>query len=403
MFSIIIVWVGRGMVMPFTIIFFTQIVGLEGGIVGGGIAAASILGLTAVTVTAGLIDRVGGKPVLVSAIVIMGVAYTLLAWAESIWPYLIFTMFFYIASQSYWPAIDSLTASLAYEGKVITAFSMVRVGNAVGIGTGGLLGGVLVSGGGLVEYRVMFIVAGLLFIAGAAVIWFVVPAPKIVDRNDGTDEPDVGWSYVLRDRTFLYGMLLLFVLVLGFTQMSMSVPPFLRAEAGASEGYIGLLFFMNTVAVIALQVPIASRVDRGNTGVLLAVAALFWAGAFGLMLLTVDTASAAVLVFASFTLGELLFMPLTAVVPVRLAPVHLRGRYFSMLSMTWGASAAIATLVAGLIQDVENAGIIWPIMAAIMVLAAGAALRLRNSKRLQHEPFETPLPGATPAPANLGD
>jgi len=403
MLSIVIIWIGRGMVIPFTIIFFTQIVGLKGSLVGGGIAAASITGLTAVTVTAGLIDRFGGKPILVTSILLMGTAYTLLAWAESIVPFLAFTMIFYVASQSYWPAIDSLTASLAHEGRVVTSFSMIRVGNAVGIGIGGLFGGVMVSGGGLNEYRAMFIAGGVLFIVGAALIWLLVPAPAL---DDGSDDPNAeapGWSQVLQDRTFLYGMLLLFVLVLGFTQMNMSVPPFLRAEAGASEGYIGLLFFLNTIAVIALQVAVAARVDRGNAGLLLSVAALFWAAAFGFMVMTVDYQYAAVAVFAMFTLGELLFMPLTAVVPVRLAPVRLRGRYFSLLSMTWGGSAAIATLVAGWIQDVDNPAIIWPIMSVIMIAAAGGAIRLCKSSRLRYVPPAPPVAAPGASPANAGD
>ncbi|MEZ4520087.1 MAG: MFS transporter [Thermomicrobiales bacterium] len=180
----------------------------------------------------------------------------------------------------------------------------------------------------------------------------------------------------------------------------MSVPPFLRAEAGASESFIGLLFFLNTVAVIAIQVPIASRVDRGNAGLLLMVAALFWAAAFGSMMLTVDAASAAYLVFAMFTLGELLFMPLTAVFPVRLAPRRLRGRYFSLLSMTWGGSSAIATLVAGWIQDVDDPTIIWPIMAGIMVVAALGAIRLRESERLR-PPTVEPVGSSDSAPSSL--
>jgi len=388
MLAVVVLWIGRGMVIPFTIIYFTQIVGLKGSIVGGGIAAASIAGLLGVTITAGLIDRFGGKPILVISICLMGAAYIALAWAESVTPYLLITFVFYFASQSYWPSIDSLTASIAHPENVVTSFSIVRVGNAVGIGMGGLIGGVLVSGGGLAQYRLMFTIGGALFIVGALLIWLLVRAPAIIpDAPDSTEEA-IGWKRVLQDRTFMYAMALLFVLVLGFTQMNMSVPPFLRGEAGASEGFIGLLFFLNTIVIIALQVPIASRVNRGNAGLLLSVAALTWAVAFGFMVLTVDTISAAYLVFAMFTFGELLFMPLSAVFAVRLAPLRLRGRYFSLLSMTWGGSAAIATLVAGWVQDADDPVRLWPVMVGIMLIAAIGALRLRRSVRLRFEPGE---------------
>ena len=388
MLAVVVLWIGRGMVIPFTIIYFTQIVGLKGSIVGGGIAAASIAGLLGVTITAGLIDRFGGKPILVISICLMGAAYIALAWAESVTPYLLITFVFYVASQSYWPSIDSLTASIAHPENVITSFSIVRVGNAVGIGMGGLIGGVLVSGGGLTQYRLMFTIGGALFIVGALLIWLLVRAPAIIpDAPDSTEEA-IGWKRVLQDRTFMYAMALLFVLVLGFTQMNMSVPPFLRGEAGASEGFIGLLFFLNTIIIIALQVPIASRVNRGNAGLLLSIAALTWAAAFGFMVLTIDSISAAYLVFAMFTFGELLFMPLSAVFAVRLAPLRLRGRYFSLLSMTWGGSAAIATLVAGWVQDADDPVRLWPVMVGVMLIAAIGALRLRRSVRLRFEPGE---------------
>ncbi|MEZ4569261.1 MAG: MFS transporter [Thermomicrobiales bacterium] len=214
MLAVIVLWIGRGMVIPFTIIFFTQIVGLQGSIVGGGIAAASLAGLGAVTVTAGLIDRFGGKPILIISILLMGIAYMLLAWAESVLPYLLFTMLFYVSSQSYWPSIDSLTSSLAHQDRVVTSFSMIRVGNAVGIGLGGLIGGVAVSGGGITQYRAMFMGGGLLFLVGALLIWLLVPAPAFEDHGDEDAGESVGWSKVLRDRTFMYGMTLLFVLVL---------------------------------------------------------------------------------------------------------------------------------------------------------------------------------------------
>ena len=382
--AVIVMWVGRGMVIPFTIIFFTQIVGLKGSVVGGGIAIGTACGIAGVTVTAGLIDRYGGKPILVAAIGTMGAASIALAWAESVIPFLLFTLVLYVASQSYWPSVDSLTASISDAGKVVTSLSLLRVGNAVGIGLGGLIGGVMVTGGGLTEYRIMFLLGGALVSVGAVLVWFLVSAPVAVLDREADGERQSGWMAVIRDRTFMYAMVLLFVLVLGFSQMNMSVPPFLRAEAGASEGFIGSLFFLNTAIIVLLQVPIAARVDRGNAGVLLSVAAVTWAGAFAIMMLTVEQVTAAYLVFAMFTAGELLFMPLSAIFAVRLAPAHLQGRYFSLLSIVWGGSFAVATLTAGWVQDTNQPILLWPVMASIMVAVGIAALRLRRSYRLAH-------------------
>jgi predicted MFS family arabinose efflux permease len=258
---------------------------------------------------------------------------------------------------------------------------------AMGVGLGGFLGGIIVSGGGINEYRLMFSIGALLVVAGGLMIWRRVPNIKPETRNERGEAGS--WNDVFRDRWFIYAMLLLFALVLGFTQVQMSVPPFLRSEAGMGEGTIGALFLMNMLLVIIFQVPVAARVDRGNAGLLLAGAAAIWGLAFATMLLTTTFGPAAIGVFVFFTAGELIFMPASSILAVRLAPPHLRGRYFSLLSITWGGSFAIATLSAGAVLDTSRPSFIWPVTAIVMIACAVGALRLRNFDRLRP-------PGAEP-------
>lgn len=402
--GVLVLWTGRGMVVPFTVIYFTQIVGLSGKTVGAGIAAASLVGIALVMFVAPQIDKRGGRPILVSTIVIMGVATFASAWATSPLTFIAASLVLYTASQSYWPAIDTVVTSVADPKRVIPAMSLVRVLMAMGVGLGGFLGGLIVSGGGLAEYRLMFSIGALLVLAGGLLIWRVVPNIKPQTRNERGETGS--WADVFRDRWFLYAMLLLFALVLGFTQVQMSVPPFLRSQAGVGEGMIGALFLMNMLIVIAFQVPVAARVDRGNTGLLLAGAALIWALAFATMVATTTIGLAAVGVFIFFTAGELIFMPASSILAVRLAPTHLRGRYFSLLSITWGGSFAIATLSAGAVLDTAQPILLWPVMVVVMLACALGALRLRGFERLHHatdaapavaNPALSSVPAAEPA------
>lgn len=397
--AVLVLWTGRGMVIPFIIIYFSQIIGLPGTMVGSGIAVSSLIGIALVMITAGQIDRRGGKPILVVAVSIIAIATAGLAWATTTGTYLAAVLVLYVAGQSYWPSVDTVTSSLAEQGRVITAMSVIRVAMTMGLGTGSFIGGLIVSGGGLTDYRLMFMLgAGLMGVA-ALLIWWLVPDAHPVSRSEDGEAGRGSWREVLADRTFLYSMVLLFTLVLGFTQVQMSIPPFLRAQAGIPEGFIGSLFFMNTLVVILAQVPVAARVDRGNAGTSLALAALLWTVSFSIMMLTVEIQQAAVLVFLFFIAGELVFMPVSAIFAVRLAPDRLRGRYFSMLSMTWGGSFAIATFTAGAVQDTSRPILLWPVLAALMVFCATGALRLRNVERLQPaaEPPETAPDSDPPA------
>ena len=390
--AVLTLWTGRGMVTPFLIIYFSQIVGIQASIVGAVIAGTGLAAVAFVFVVAGQIDKHGGKPVLMTTLAMIALATLLSAWAHSLLTFLLVSVLLYGASQLYWPSIDTVTVAIADSDKVIPAMALLRVGMAVGIGLGGLAGGLLVAGGGLPEYRLLFIASAVLIAIGGLIVWKAVPdAPKDSGHETGSNG---SWADVLADRTFMYGLVVLFSLVLGYTQLNMSVPPFLRAEAGISESTIGGLFFMNTILVVLMQVPIAARVDRGNVGRLLAVASVIWGAAFLTMIVTPGFAPAAVLVFIAFTAGQVIFMPLTGILAVRLAPVHLRGRYFAALSITWGASWAIATLTAGIALDLPRPILLWPAMAALMAAGALAALRMRSVARLE--------PQAKAAEADLG-
>lgn len=378
-------WTGRGIVIPFTVIYFSQIVGLSASVVGAGIAVSGLGGIAFVMLVAGQIDRRGGRPVLLTCMSFLAVATLGYPWATNVGMFLVVTVVLNFASQLYWPSSDATIASITDPSRVAEAMSVLRVANAIGIGLGGFIGGAIVAGGGMHEYRVLFLTSAALVGSAALLVWRTVPA--IVLPSKSADGEHGTWRDLLPDRTFLYALAVLFTLVFGFTQITMTVPAFLRAEAGIGEGTIGLLFTMNTILVVLTQIPITARLNRRHVSRPLALGATLWAISFGWLLLTPSLGvSAAIAAFLAFTAGELLFMPITAIIPVRLAPIHLRGRYFSLSSVTWGGSYAFASLVGGIALDLSNPAVLWPAMVALMLVGGLGALRLGRSERLAPVP-----------------
>jgi predicted MFS family arabinose efflux permease len=378
----LVLWTGRGMVIPFTVIFFSQIIGISASIVGAGIAASGIGGIIFVMVAAGQIDRRGGRPILLLCLIVIGAAIALHPLATAILPFVAVTILLNFAGQLYWPASDATIASLSDPLRVPEAMAILRVANAVGIGLGGFIGGMIVSGGGLPEYRALFIASAVLIGSAVLLVWRTIPHVVLPSTSESGEHGT--WRDVLPDRVFVYALGVLFILIFGFTQMTMSVPAFLRRDAGISEGTIGILFTMNTLIVVLTQIPIAARVNRGNLGKLLAIGSLLWVVAFVCILGTQEYGRIAAFAgFFAFTAGELIFMPATAVIPVRLAPLHLRGRYFAATSIVWGGSWAIASFAAGIALDLPQPAVLWPIMAALMAVAAVGALRMQLFERLR--------------------
>lgn len=378
-------WTGRGIVIPFTVIYFSQIAGLSASVVGAGIAASGLAGIAFVVLVAGQIDRRGGRPVLLTCMSVLAVATLGYPWATNVGMFLLVTVVLTFASQLYWPSSDATIASITDPSRVAEAMSILRVANAVGIGLGGFVGGAIATGGGMDEYRMLFLTSAALVGSAAMLVWRAVPAIVLPSKSE--DGAHGTWSDILPDRTFLYALAVLFSLIVGFTQITMTVPAFLRAEAGIGEGTIGLLFTLNTILVVLTQIPITARLNRRHVGPPLALGATLWATSFGWLLVTPTLGvPAAVVAFLSFTAGELIFMPITALIPVRLAPIHLRGRYFSLSSVVWGGSYALASLVGGLALDLPNPALLWPAMMALMLIGGFGALRLGSSERLRPVP-----------------
>src|SRR5690606_10222598 len=106
---------------------------------------------------AGLIDRFGARVMLIAAII--GIAVMTASFPLATTPKLFFIVMVLhgFASQFYWPASDTFATSLVPMSKVGEMFALLRVANAIGIGAGGLLGGLMVAGGGFSQYRLLYL------------------------------------------------------------------------------------------------------------------------------------------------------------------------------------------------------------------------------------------------------
>ncbi|RIK45601.1 MAG: hypothetical protein DCC58_05825 [Chloroflexi bacterium] len=376
-----ILWVGRGMVMPYLFIYFNDVVGIPGKIVGGGIAVSSLLASGFVIAAAPQIDRRGAQPMLLVSIVGLALTTLVYPWATTIPTYLLVTAVFFMFDQFYWPAVNSATVPLARPSQVAEALALIRCAFIAGVGLGSLLGGLLVTGGGIAEYRLMYTLSVGVLVVATLVVWRAVPDQRMEARSASGRAGS--WRDLFADRLFMSISALLFIVVIGYSQLQVNIPAFLHREARISEGAIGVLFTIKMLVILAIQLPLAARVNRGVLGRLLAYSCGFFV--VGLLMITFTPQlglAAAAMVFVLFTLGEVLFAPITSIVPVRLSPAHLRGRYFAAQSIMWGAAWGLASLFAGIALDSPRPELLWPLLSAAMVVAAIWAWRLRREARL---------------------
>lgn len=365
-----VLFTARGMTVPFWMIFFGQVVGLGEGLVGAGLAVNAIAGIIFTFIAAGLIDRLGPRVMLIATI--LGTAVMSASFPLATTPLIFFVVMILhgCANQLYWPSSDTFATSLVPVSRAGEMFAMLRVANALGIGAGGLLGGLMVTGGGLTQYRLLYLSSAAGIGLAALMILVAVRAPRggQAPRHAAASATGGSWREVLADRRFVFSQLVMFILLAAFTQTQISMPPYLRAQAHIDEAVIGLLFTINTLIVIATQIPVAARIASWGRGTTFAIAAIFWAVSYALFgaspWLTVLPFAAIVI----YTVGEMLFMPTSGVLVVELAPEHLRGRYLSASSIIWGGAWGLSSWASGAILGSAHPGLLWPALIAVFLL-----------------------------------
>lgn len=200
-------------------------------------------------------DRLGHKSVLLSLILISGIAYLSIFYvSDTMHRPLIFSALFVVniavnsAIMSPLNSLVSLSSSSPLKG-----FSYLRMGNNVGWGFGPVLGGIIVS---FYNYPSIYLLGLAMNVANAAVVLSVhnVRGSTTISRI----KERVGRINPL----YLYlGISALLVFMIQ-GQESVTLPNFAGTFRSMNAFEIGIIFFVNGFIVMVLQVPIIGMTTR---------------------------------------------------------------------------------------------------------------------------------------------
>jgi predicted MFS family arabinose efflux permease len=281
------------------------------------------------------------------------------------------------------------------------AFALQRATMNHGIGLGGVAGGLIAAVDRPGSFTVLFAADAVTFLAYIGALAFV-PDPGIPH-----DETLAAASYraVLRHKTFLGLWALNFTFVAAGISLLNLIPPFARDHAHVNEREIGVFFFVNTIVIVLIQLPLARWLEGKRRLRAIATMPILFAAAW----LVIDgagfwldaTAAFAVLLVAAVILGvgECFHGPAHIALVADIGPAHLRGRYFAVHSLSWGLAGAVGPGVGGAVLDREPFAL-WPLAAAACLLAAGGWFTLQRflPPTLQRIPREEMTARVEPAP-----
>ncbi|MDO0913828.1 MFS transporter [Streptomyces sp. DT2A-34] len=335
---------------------------------------ASLHGLGGVISSLGagvMTDRLGRRPTLLVAQASTALSVALLGFMHD--PVAIAAVAFLVgmASNASRPAVQAMMADIVRPEDRVRAFSLnywaINLGFAVSSMAAGFIAEVSYLAGFLIE-------AGMTAVC-AVVVFVKLPESKPVATAKAA-EAEVGLGTVLRDRRFMSVVGLSFLVAVIFQQGSVGLPVAM-GEAGFTPADYGLVVAVNGILIVALQIPVTRFIEHRDPGRLLVISSVLAGYGFGL---TAFAGSVGVfaLTVCVWTLAEIVNAPTQTSIVVRLSPVHGRGRYQGMYTMSWSVAALVAPLMSGFVIDRFGAEWLWGLCAVVGTVAGlgyGALMR----------------------------
>ncbi|MFY9578979.1 MAG: MFS transporter [Gaiellaceae bacterium] len=387
---------GNGIVLPFLIIYLHNVRGIPLGIAGLVAAANSVCGFLSGFAAGTLSDRIGPRRVLIAALCVMAVAIGLFPLVHNAWEAFVLYGISGLGSGAFWPSQSTLVTGLTPRNRRHSAFATQRLTMNLGVALGGLVGGLIASR----SFTALFLLDAGTFLAYVVVLLRLTSPDLHPERESGS------YREVVRNRVFMsYVGLNALVIATSIAVWVELLPPFAKNQAHVSTEGVGVIWAVDSLFVVVAQLPVAKLMEGHRRMRGLALMSVVWAGS----LLGFDAAgywtsgwTAAGLLAAItvvFAVGECLHGTIHLPLATDLASPRAVGRYLAFSSQSWQIGWIIGPAGGGfLLQHAPYA--LWPVAAALQLVAAGWALGLERSlpRGVLRTPHIEPVAGLVAGP-----
>ena len=352
---------GRGLTLPFTIIYLHEVRGFDLGLSGALMSLIAITGLIVTGPGGTLIDRYGARAVLLSGLAAMIAGCTLLAFATHPAVAAVALVLIGVNFGVSWPGFNALIATVV-QGELRQQYFGINFALVnLGIGVGGIVGGFYIDVDSPETFTTIFLIDAATSLIPVALLLGPLRhvRPQVHASDDGADTAtNGGYREILRQPAVIWVTLLTFLaMFIGYGQMEAGFPAYARQVAEVSTRVIGFAFAINTAVIVLLQFTVLKYITGKRRTRVMWVMALVWAcawlilGAAGLLPGSVTAAIGVLAFMGVFAFGETLLQPTIPAVYNDLASDRNRGRYNAINSAAFQGGAITGPIAAGLLLD----------------------------------------------------
>lgn len=314
-------------------------------------------------------DRAGRKPVMAVSLAIQAVSMAGFVWADSVYAFAGLTALGGIGQSLFHPAANAQIADLIPENRRAEVYALLHMALNVGAAVGPMLGLFLFRANPALVFG---LAAGSLFLFFAAVL-LLIPETKPAKKSP-KESRSGKWRETWRWREHTPLFLLTFLAVpmsLLYGQVDTNLPIHLREHFADYQKVFAVMMTVNGTMVMLCQMAVAGWTERFESGKVLAVSFLLlvavsagygWAGSFE-VLIAAEIA---------FTLAEMLGLPHMNKVVARIAPEHLRGRYFAIFGLQWGVGRSLGPALGSAVFVAWGGEVMFYLIGALCLFSAAS-------------------------------
>lgn len=369
---------GMGLTMTLFMVYLHTIRGFSAGFAGSVLSFMALVSLAINPVIGILIDKFGGRLVLVGGLILKAtgtVAFAFVTTKEQVFAVAILMAF---GDSANWPAQTVCLTRLVDEDARQKVFAFSFMALNLGIAIGGIVASFVITAGNLLSFQRLYLIDAVTYLVYLA---FAVSLPNWVgQRLDKEDKQSGSYLEVFRikDLMRLFRASILMILF-GYASVSAGLPLFITSVIGGSPKWLGLIWAANCIGIILMQAPMLRWLEKHSPKKTLVYVGLIWASSWILVGLCFVTPWILILPLqitssVVFGIGETIWSPTIPTVVNSLIPDHIRGRSNALMSLQWGIAGVIAAPLAGFLFDAGLAKL-W---VAIMFFGCLAPIPLIN-------------------------
>lgn len=367
------------MVIPFLVLYLTQKIGVTAAEAGTALLVYGIGAFISSPITGKIADKIGALRVMKFSLLGTSAVIFIYGFITNYYLILVFSFIFAAINEAFRPANLSLISGIVTPSQRRISFALNRLAINAGMSIGPVVGGFLI----LLDYHFLFYVNAVASLA-AGIYLTLTPWPSVVkdESSDGeTSSKPKLHSSVFSDTKFLFFLLAIIPAQLVFFQHIGGLPLYIVDDLKYSTAAFGLLTAINTVLIIIIEVPLNNAMSNMAYGRSMFIGALFAAIGFGAMAVARDITPLVISIII-WTIGEMIFFPVTAAYASEIAPPQKRGEYMGYFQMTFSFAFSAGPWLGTVVYEKYGSVVLW---SSALVMGLVTAVLMLFVKEKQSE------------------